>query len=189
MIFTYITNKIGGYWALREKFLNSNSFIKKYYATIHKGFQYETNSYLPFNNKIKGQPNFPHGTNGIFISGGAIIGDNCTIFHQVTIGSNMLIDSKGLGYPTIGDHCLIGTGAKIIGNVTIGDNCRIGANAVVTKDMPNNSIKVLGKPNILSDKELINKIYLQSNNAWVYHKNGQFIKEIDEDKLKKLDSL
>lgn len=68
---------------------------------------------------------------GIVIAGKAFIGDNCTIFHQVTIG----IDGKNQGAPKIGDNVFIGAGAKILGPVTIGDNCKIGANAVVTKDV------------------------------------------------------
>ena len=52
----------------------------------------------------------------------AKIGKNCTIFHQVTIGSNTLEGSKHYGAPTIGDNCFIGAGAKIIGKVKVGDN-------------------------------------------------------------------
>ena len=66
------------------------------------------------------------------------IGDDVTIMQQVTIGS-----SRGggrAGYPSIGNQCFIGAGAKIIGNVTIGDNVVIGANAVVTKDIPEYSV-------------------------------------------------
>ncbi|MEE9350319.1 MAG: serine acetyltransferase [Flavobacteriaceae bacterium] len=186
MIFTYIANKIGGYWALRTKQEKSSALGRKFYALIHKGFQYETNSYLPFETTIKGSPNFLHGVFGIFISGGVSIGKNCTIYQQVTIGSNMLIDSKGFGYPTIGDNCLIGAGAKIIGNVIIGDNCRIGANAVVTKNMPDNSVCVIGKSLILSDAILVNRIYQKRKNNWGFMENGLFVKERDLDVLRKL---
>lgn len=50
---------------------------------------------------------------GIFISQGAKIGENAVIFHQVTIGSNTLKDSKGYGAPQIGNSVYIGVGAKI----------------------------------------------------------------------------
>lgn len=63
-----------------------------------------------------------------------MIGSNCTIFHQVTIG-----EGKD-GAPIIGDEVLIGAGAKIIGNVKIGANSKIGVNAVVVHDVPENSI-------------------------------------------------
>lgn len=87
---------------------------------------------------------FCHGANGIIISPKATIGDNVTIFHQVTIGQNSG-SNKTWGAPKIGNNVLIGAGAKIIGPITIGDNVKIGANAVVTKDIPANCI-VAGIP-------------------------------------------
>lgn len=64
------------------------------------------------------------------------IGQNCTLYHEVTIG-----DRGGYGKAAlIGNNVMIGAGAKIIGEITIGDNCKIGANAVVDKDMPQNTI-------------------------------------------------
>ena len=144
MIFSRITHYLGGYNSLRTNYFKTNSkILKKIYLFLNRRIQHETNSYLPFNNNIDGPINFLHGTYGIFISGGAKIGRNCSIYQQVTIGSNMLIDSKGFGSPKIGDNCLIGAGAKIIGNVTIGNNCRIGANAVVTINLPDNSLCVI----------------------------------------------
>lgn len=92
---------------------------------------------------FKTPPNLPHGIRGIFISHNAIIGENATIFHQVTIG-----EGNG-GAPTIGDNVLIGAGAKIIGGITIGDNVKIGANCVVCEDVPSNSTVVLNKPRII----------------------------------------
>lgn len=178
MVFIFLVKKLGGYYNLRSKYNNTRSkFIKKILFFINKGYQHETNSNLPFNNVIEGPINFLHGTYGIFISGGARIGKNCTIYHQVTIGSNMLIDSKGLGYPTIGDNCLIGAGAKIIGNVKIGNNCRIGANAVVTQDLPDNTLVVLGKPVVIQKENMINRIYQNPGNVWGYIENGKFIIE------------
>lgn len=91
----------------------------------------------------------PHGIAGIFISYGARIGRGCTIFHQVTIGSNTLADSRGQGAPVIGDNVYIGAGAKIIGGVQVGDNARIGANCVVTFDVPANATVVLDAPRVI----------------------------------------
>jgi len=190
MIFTFLTNKFGGYYSLRQKYKKSNSKIfKKIYLFINKWFQHETNSYLPYNNLIKGPINFIHGTYGVFFSGDAIIGKNCTIYQQVTIGSNMLIDSKKLGSPIIGNNCLIGAGAKIIGNVKIGNNCRIGANAVVSNDLPDNSVIVLSSPKIYYKENLTNKIYQKSNNGWGYRENGVFIKETDIINIKTLNNI
>ncbi len=91
---------------------------------------------------------------GIFISGGAKIGKNCTIFQQVTIGSNTLKGSKKIGAPIIGDNVYIGAGAKIIGNVVIGDNVRIGANAIVVNDIPDNATVVLDNIKVIMHNEV-----------------------------------
>lgn len=92
----------------------------------------------------------PHGLDGIHISMAAVIGSGCTIFHQVTIGSNTLKGSKRPGAPVIGDNVYIGAGAKIIGGITVGSNVRIGANCVVTEDVPDNCTVVLGKPRVIT---------------------------------------
>lgn len=81
----------------------------------------------------------PH-LHNIVVSRYSIIWDNCTIFHQVTIGVNDIKDSKAA--PVIGNNCYIGAGATIIGNVIIGENSIIGVNATVPKDIPNNSIVI-----------------------------------------------
>lgn len=107
------------------------------------------NAFIPLAVHFAGKPVMPHGINGIFISSGAKIGLGCTIFHQVTIGSNTLSDSRGYGTPVIGDNVYIGCGAKIIGHIHIGDNVRIGANCVVTTDIPANCTVVMEKPRII----------------------------------------
>ena len=75
----------------------------------------------------------PH-PNGVVIGKNSKIGKGVTIYQQVTIGQNR---DK---YPTIGDNVIIYAGARIVGDIHVGDNSIIGANAVVTKDVPNNSI-------------------------------------------------
>ena len=72
----------------------------------------------------------PH-PNGVIIHEDAIIGDDCMIMQQVTVG--MIGEDQ---VPRIGKRVYIGAGAKIIGKVNVGDDSRIGANAVVTKDVP-----------------------------------------------------
>lgn len=184
MIFQTIVKRFGGYYGLKTRFQGSKSkFMKEIYKFLSRGFQHETNSYLPFETKLAGPINFVHGVYGIFISGGSTIGLNCMIFQQVTIGSNMLIDSKGFGSPIIGDNCLIEAGAKIIGNVKIGNNCRIGANAVVMVDMPDNSVCVASKPIIIQKENLNNRLYTRSETGWVYFDNGQLVPETNEDFL------
>jgi serine O-acetyltransferase len=70
---------------------------------------------------------------GCVIGETAVVGDDCIIFHGVTLGGLKFSPTKR--HPTIGNHVLIGAGAKILGPVNIGDNARIGANAVVVKDV------------------------------------------------------
>ena len=95
----------------------------------------------------------PHSFYGIFISQNASIGKGCTIFQQVTIGSNTL--SKTIGGPTIGNNVYIGAGAKIIGNIKVGNNVRIGTNAVVVKDIPDNATVVLQQPRVIIHEDRI----------------------------------
>lgn len=68
------------------------------------------------------------------------IGDNCTIYHGVTLGGTG--KDTGKRHPTIGDNVLISTGAKVLGPFTVGNNSRIGANAVVLQEVPPNSTVV-----------------------------------------------
>jgi serine O-acetyltransferase len=72
----------------------------------------------------------PH-PNGVVIHEDAVIGDDCMIMQQVTIG--MIGEGE---VPTLGNNVYVGAGAKIIGKLSVGDGARIGANAVVTKDVP-----------------------------------------------------
>lgn len=83
-----------------------------------------------------------HGT-GVVIGETAIIGNNVTMFHGVTLGGTG--KQKGKRHPTIGNNVFIGCGAKILGNITIGDNVKIGANAVILKDVPSN-VTAVGVP-------------------------------------------
>lgn len=71
---------------------------------------------------------------GVVIGETAVIGDDCIIFHGVTLGGLKFDPVKR--HPTVGNKVLIGTGAKVLGPILIGDGAMIGANAVVTKDVP-----------------------------------------------------
>lgn len=77
---------------------------------------------------------------GIVIGETAEIGDGVMLYHGVTLGGQVLTQTKR--HPTIGNNVTIGAGAKVLGPITIGENSAIGANAVVTKDVPANSIAV-----------------------------------------------
>ncbi len=80
---------------------------------------------------------------GVVIGETTEIGNDVTIYHQVTLGGTST--KKGKRHPTIGNNVVIGAGAKILGPVKIGNNCKIGANSVVVKDVPPNST-VVGIP-------------------------------------------
>ncbi|MBU6153204.1 MAG: serine O-acetyltransferase [Bdellovibrionales bacterium] len=71
---------------------------------------------------------------GVVIGETAEIGDHCLIYHGVTLGGVDLSPVKR--HPTLGNHVVVGAGAKILGNIRIGHFARIGANSVVIKDVP-----------------------------------------------------
>ena len=73
-----------------------------------------------------------------------VIGDNCSIYPGIAVISKANSDSikKPRRHAKVGDNVVIGYGATLIGDITIGNNVRIGARAIVTKDVPDNSIVV-----------------------------------------------
>jgi serine O-acetyltransferase len=79
---------------------------------------------------------------GVVIGETAEIGDNVTIYQNVTLGGTDPINSSGKRHPTIGNDVIIGAGAKIIGAFKVGDRARIGSNAVVTKAVPDGATMV-----------------------------------------------
>ena len=87
---------------------------------------------------------------GIVVHGDAEIGENCNLSQGVTIG--VLIRGKKSGVPKIGNRCFLGPGATILGGVTIGDDVLIGANAIVTFDVPSNSVVASPLASIVSNK-------------------------------------
>ncbi|MBR6934428.1 MAG: serine O-acetyltransferase [Clostridia bacterium] len=75
-----------------------------------------------------------HG-HGVVIGETAVVGNNCTIYHQVTLGGTGH-EKHCKRHPTVGNNVLIGAGSKILGPVTVGDNAMIGAGSVVVNDVP-----------------------------------------------------
>jgi serine O-acetyltransferase len=75
---------------------------------------------------------------GVVIGETAEIGDDVMLYHGVTLGGRSL--EHGKRHPTLGDRVTVGAGAKILGPLVIGDDSAIGANAVVTHDVPADSI-------------------------------------------------
>ncbi len=80
---------------------------------------------------------------GVVIGETAVIGDFVTLFQGVTLGGTG--KERGKRHPTLGNHVVVGAGAKVLGNITIGDFVKIGANSVVLRSVPSNST-VIGIP-------------------------------------------
>ncbi len=71
---------------------------------------------------------------GVVIGETAEVGDDCYLYHQVTLG--VARAQGGKRHPTVGNNVIIGAGAKVLGPITVGDNARVGSNAVVLEAVP-----------------------------------------------------
>jgi serine O-acetyltransferase len=71
---------------------------------------------------------------GVVIGETAVIGDDCTLYHGVTLGGTSW--QKGKRHPSLGNGVVVGAGAKVLGPIEVGDNARIGSNAVVVRTVP-----------------------------------------------------
>ena len=87
---------------------------------------------------------------GVVIGETAVIGDDCTLYHGVTLGGTSW--EKGKRHPTLANNVVVGAGAKVLGPIEIGEGVRIGSNAVVTKPVPPRST-VVGVPGKLIHRE------------------------------------
>jgi len=85
---------------------------------------------------------------GVVIGETAIIGDDCTLYHGVTLGGTTW--EKGKRHPTLANNVVVGAGAKVLGPIEIGEGARIGSNAVVVKSVPPGAT-VVGVPGRLID--------------------------------------
>ena len=87
---------------------------------------------------------------GVVIGETAEIGDDCTLYHGVTLGGTSW--HKGKRHPTLGNGVVLGAGAKVLGPITVGDGARIGSNAVVVKNVPPGATAI-GIPARIVEKE------------------------------------
>ena len=98
----------------------------------------KNNSQISYKAQIGSRLKLPHSADGVIVSSMAKIGNDVTLFHQVTIGVNEFLEKKDR-LIVIGDRCFIGAGAKVI-SCKIGNDCRIGANVAITKNLPDKSL-------------------------------------------------
>ena len=124
---------------------------------ISQIFRFFTNIEIHPGSQINGTLFIDHGA-GIVIGETAIIGNEVTIYHGVTLGGTG--KETGKRHPTIGNGVVIGAGAKLLGSIEIGNNVKIGANSVVLKSIPDGCTvvgtegRIVKRPNsksILSD--------------------------------------
>ncbi len=88
---------------------------------------------------------------GVVIGETAEIGDDCTLYHGVTLGGTSW--NKGKRHPTLEKGVVVGAGAKILGPLTIGEGAKIGSNAVVVKDVPKGATAVGIPARILDENQ------------------------------------
>lgn len=100
----------------------------------HRRQQVRYGVYLDFSTQVGPGLYLGH-LNGIVINRRAVIGSNCTLSHQVTLGITHE-RSRHPGCPVIGDRVYLGCGAKVLGGVRLGDDSAVAPNAVVVADVP-----------------------------------------------------
>ena len=120
---------IRAYQASRKRGGYHSLLVSPFWVLAHRFWSAVSGADIPINTRIGGGLAIPH-PNGLVIHSDSLIGPNCLIVQQVTLGGD---DHGG---PKVGGHVDIGAGAKILGSITIGDNAKIGANAVVLHDVP-----------------------------------------------------
>lgn len=134
-VFTYRL----GQW-LREQPLLVRVFLEGDYFLLNALIQVLWGIELPRSARIGAGLYIGH-FGGITISPRAVMGRNCSVSPNITIGLSG--SAEKCGVPVIGDNVYIAPGARIFGKIRIGNNVKIGANAVVYRDVPDNAIVVL----------------------------------------------
>lgn len=112
---------------------------------------------------------------GVVIGETTIIGDDCLLYQGVTLGGTG--KERGKRHPTLGNHVVVGSGAKVLGNITIGNHVRIGAGSVVLKSVPDHST-VVGVPGRIVRSRLDNEEVLE--HAKLPDPEGQAIEQLTQ---------
>lgn len=133
----YLWHK-GGFNCIFAMLLHNRN-IKRYNCEIYPQADIGTGLYIPH-------------CVGIVVGNTTVLGNNCTIFPNVVFGAayhSGESNPKGRRHPLVGDNCVFGANSTIIGAITVGDNVTVGAGAVVSKDIPDNTV-VVGHNRIIS---------------------------------------
>ena len=131
-----VSYKISHYFYKKQRF-----FLARYFCERSKR---KTGIEIHPGAKIGKRLFIDHGF-GVVIGETAVIGNDVTIFHGVTLGGTG--KEKKKRHPTIGNHVFIGAGAKVLGNIKVGNYAKVGANSVVLEDVPK-STTVVGIPGV-----------------------------------------
>jgi serine O-acetyltransferase len=136
---TIFVPSVNSVWLIKFLFFLKNKNLKLPAMILRNKLISKYGIHLGLESKIGNGIKLPHPLS-IVIGEGTIIGDNVTIYHNVTLGTkHSLIDNRKT-YPIIGDNVIIYTGCLILGGIKVGDNSIIGANSFVTKDVEPNSV-------------------------------------------------
>lgn len=137
------------YKALKLKEFNKNKRASLLRIIVRTFFSCDFEFGLQLGENVQ----FVHNGLGVVIHPKAIIDDNVIVYQNVTIGGNGKIingEVTNQGAPYIGKNTICCAGCCLLGPIKIGENCIIGANAVITKDVPDNSL-VLGNPALIKE--------------------------------------
>jgi serine O-acetyltransferase len=107
------------------------------YIVMHYWMHLVSSTMIPRQARIGADLHLPH-SGSIIIHPDCVIGDNCTIFHEVTLGTSI----ERSGVPRLGNGVFVGPGAKILGPVVIGDGARIAGNSLVLADVPAGALAI-----------------------------------------------
>ncbi|MEW6511412.1 MAG: serine acetyltransferase [Bacteroidota bacterium] len=146
-----------GHWLLHQS-LPVKFLLKIFYVYLNHRMMAKWGIQIDVETKIgEGFLIFHYG--GIFVGSEAVIGNNVSISHNVTIGLSG--EGRRRGAPVIGNNVYIAPGANVSGKIRVGNNARIGANAMVNKDVPDNALvqappmQVVVFPSLYAEKDSV----------------------------------